>query len=148
MSGAVYFSEVEVGEMVGELAITPTSVQLFRYSAATWNAHRIHYDRPYAESEGYPGVLVQSHLHGAFLARLCTDWMGESGRLASLEVSVRRHAVAGERLVCRGRVAKKETAGDEGLATVALEEVKESGEICAVGEAMIALPLERSVSGR
>ena len=43
------------------------SVSLFRYSAITFNAHRIHYDRPYAtEIEGYPGLVV----HGPFLATL------------------------------------------------------------------------------
>lgn len=39
--------------------ITPSSVMLFRYSAITFNPHRIHYDRPYCmEVEGYPGLVV------------------------------------------------------------------------------------------
>lgn len=43
------------------------SVTLFRYSAITFNGHRIHYDRPYATStEGYPGLIV----HGPLLATL------------------------------------------------------------------------------
>lgn len=48
---------------------TPTSVELFRYSCATFNSHRIHYDLPYAmEEEGYPGLVV----HGPLTAtRLC-----------------------------------------------------------------------------
>jgi 3-methylfumaryl-CoA hydratase len=47
----------------------PTTTELFRYSASTFNAHRIHYDRPYAsEEEGYPDLLV----HGPLIAtRLC-----------------------------------------------------------------------------
>jgi 3-methylfumaryl-CoA hydratase len=44
---------------------TPGPVDLFRFSAATFNAHRIHYDLPYArEVEGYPGLVV----HGPFTA--------------------------------------------------------------------------------
>ncbi|WP_180115482.1 MULTISPECIES: hypothetical protein [unclassified Acinetobacter] len=40
---------------------------LFRYSALTFNSHKIHYDRPYAmETEGYPGLVV----HGPLLATL------------------------------------------------------------------------------
>jgi 3-methylfumaryl-CoA hydratase len=47
--------------------IEPTTTLLFRYSALTFNAHRIHYDRPYAQSvEGYPGLVV----HGPLLATL------------------------------------------------------------------------------
>lgn len=57
---------VEVGYELPNLIKQPTHVQLFRYSAITWNSHRIHYDQKYAAEEGYPDVLVQSHLHGAF----------------------------------------------------------------------------------
>ncbi len=46
------------------------AVMLFRYSALTFNAHRIHYDRDYARDvEGYPGLLV----HGPLLATLLLD---------------------------------------------------------------------------
>ena len=53
----------------------PTSVELFRFSAVTFNAHRIHYDLPYATAvEGYPGLVVHGPLTAlqlcAFAARL------------------------------------------------------------------------------
>jgi 3-methylfumaryl-CoA hydratase len=45
--------------------VTPGPVLLFRFSALTFNAHRIHYDRPYATGEeGYPGLVV----HGPLVA--------------------------------------------------------------------------------
>ena len=51
-------------------SFTPDPVVLFRYSALTFNGHRIHYDREYVtEVEGYPGLLV----HGPFLATLMLD---------------------------------------------------------------------------
>lgn len=142
MIGRASFREVEVGDALPELVKEPTRVQIFRYSAATWNAHRIHYDPIYAREEGYPDVLVQSHLHGAFLTQLCTAWAGENGRLASLEVSVRRYAVPGERLTCRGRVTRRDEGDGERRVTVALEEVKGDGEVCAFGEAVVAFSLE------
>lgn len=50
--------------------VTPDPVLLFRYSALTFNAHRIHYDRPYASDvEGYPGLVVQ----GPLIATLLVD---------------------------------------------------------------------------
>jgi 3-methylfumaryl-CoA hydratase len=50
--------------------VTPDPVLLFRYSALTFNGHRIHYDRPYAtEAEGYPGLVV----HGPLIATLLVD---------------------------------------------------------------------------
>jgi 3-methylfumaryl-CoA hydratase len=50
--------------------IVPDDVLLFRYSALTFNGHRIHYDRKYVtEVEGYPGLIV----HGPLIATLLLD---------------------------------------------------------------------------
>lgn len=50
--------------------IVPNPALLFRYSALTFNAHRIHYDRRYVtEVEGYPGLVV----HGPLIATLLVD---------------------------------------------------------------------------
>jgi len=50
--------------------IVPDPVLLFRYSALTFNGHRIHYDRSYVTtSEGYPGLVV----HGPLIATLLLD---------------------------------------------------------------------------
>lgn len=47
--------------------VTPTEVLLFRYSALTFNGHRIHYDKPYTtEVEAYPNLVV----HGPMIATL------------------------------------------------------------------------------
>lgn len=44
----------------GDVSWQPSPVDLFRFSAATYNSHRIHYDRPYVTGvEGYPGLIVQ-----------------------------------------------------------------------------------------
>ena len=51
-------------------SIVPDPVLLFRYSALTFNGHRIHYDRSYVtEVEGYPGLIV----HGPLIATLLLD---------------------------------------------------------------------------
>jgi len=56
--------------------LDPDPVLLFRFSALTYNGHRIHYDRDYARDvEGYPGLLV----HGPLQALM----MAETGRRAS-----------------------------------------------------------------
>ncbi len=54
----------------------PTAITLFRFSALTHNAHRIHFDHPYAtEVEGYPDLLV----HGPLTALLLLDAAGRHG---------------------------------------------------------------------
>jgi 3-methylfumaryl-CoA hydratase len=53
-----------------QIQIVPDPVLLFRFSALTYNAHRIHYDADYATGvEGHPGLVV----HGPLLALLCFE---------------------------------------------------------------------------
>ncbi|MEO8545479.1 MAG: MaoC family dehydratase N-terminal domain-containing protein [Burkholderiaceae bacterium] len=49
--------------------INPNAVLLFRYSALTFNGHRIHYDRDFCQQEAYPGLVV----HGPLIATLLLD---------------------------------------------------------------------------
>lgn len=57
--------------------MTPASPLLFRYSALTFNAHRIHYDRAFAtEVEGYPGLVVHGPLQATLLCLMARDLKG------------------------------------------------------------------------
>lgn len=60
---------------------TPGTVELFRYSSATFNSHRIHYDQQYVTAEeGYPGLVV----HGPLAAtRLCDFAARVAGRIVT-----------------------------------------------------------------
>lgn len=52
---------------------TTNPVMLFRYSALTFNGHRIHYDRPYAmNEENYPGLIVHGPLQATWLLEFAT----------------------------------------------------------------------------
>ena len=55
-------------------AVTPDPVLLFRYSALTFNGHRIHYDRDYCrEAEGYPGLVVHGPLLATYMVALAVE---------------------------------------------------------------------------
>ncbi|QFT82249.1 hypothetical protein FIU89_16610 [Roseovarius sp. THAF27] len=56
---------------------TVNEALLFRFSAITFNAHRIHYDLPYAsEVEHYPGLVVHGPMQAAWLMRRATELRG------------------------------------------------------------------------
>lgn len=62
--------------------IGPTETMLFRYSALTFNSHRIHYDRAYASNvEGYPNLVV----HGPLVATLLVDLLRRNLPYVSIE---------------------------------------------------------------
>lgn len=55
-----------------QACVTPTAQLLFRYSALTFNTHRIHYDGAYATGqEGYPALVVHGPLTASLLLKLC-----------------------------------------------------------------------------
>ncbi len=66
----------ESGEADERRALKVSSVTLFRYSALTFNAHRIHYDEAYCRDEGYPGVVVHGPLMATMLAGFAEDNIG------------------------------------------------------------------------
>jgi 3-methylfumaryl-CoA hydratase len=85
-----------------ELATDPTL--LFRFSALTYNAHRIHYDRVYAtEVEGYPGLVVQGPLQAIALAELCRR-NARDRRVATFTFRALRPAFDGAPIQLRGRM--------------------------------------------
>ncbi|MEJ1978335.1 MAG: hypothetical protein WDN49_21590 [Acetobacteraceae bacterium] len=74
--------------------LTPDPVLLFRYSAVTFNAHRIHYDQPYTTGqEGYPGLIVNGGLTALLLLELCKEAAGRP--LADMKVRNRRPLICG-----------------------------------------------------
>jgi hydroxyacyl-ACP dehydratase HTD2-like protein with hotdog domain len=112
----------------------PDRLQLFAFSAVTWNTHRIHTDPEYAASEGYPDVLVQSHLHACFLMEaLRRAVVPAGGRVVRFGWQNRHFAVPGDVLTCDGRLV-----GEDGpLASYELEERNGAGTVCVTATATV-----------
>ncbi len=67
----------EPWDTVGQWRITPDATLLFRFSALTFNGHRIHYDHPYATGvEGYAGLVVHGPMQAAWMQNLAAEVIG------------------------------------------------------------------------
>ena len=78
--------------------VKPSELLLFRYSALTFNTHRIHYDLPYARDvERYRGLVVHGPLIASLLLQLAADQFGDN-KLASFAFRAVSPAIAGESL--------------------------------------------------
>ncbi|MEU6663847.1 MaoC family dehydratase N-terminal domain-containing protein [Streptomyces sp. NPDC046821] len=97
--------EAELAPSDWQLTLHPTPTLLFRYSALTANAHRIHYDEPYVRDvEGYPGLVV----HGPLLVQLMLELPRREapGReIRTLAYRLRKPVFAGEQVCALGDVA-------------------------------------------
>jgi len=82
--------------------IKPDPQLLFRYSALTFNTHRIHYDPDYASEECYPALVVHGPLMACLLLRLASDKVG-SDHIKTFEFRVRSPAFCGQDIfLCLG----------------------------------------------
>ena len=126
---------VKVGDEIPELVKHPTTRQLVQYAGAQGDFYEIHYDQEYARSVALPGVILHGLLKAGFLGQLVTDWLGDRGRLVTLEVSYRGVDMPGHPYRCRGKV----TNVDGGNVDLEIWGEDSSGKRTTVGTATVVM---------
>ena len=129
-------AKIEVGMTLPSRVHTPDNVELFMYNAALWNAHRIHFDRPYATAEeGYDGLVIAGPQMGDWLGQVVDNWLLEAGDILSLSYSNRGAALIGESLTAGGEIVAIE--GSE--VSIDLYIKNEAGDVITPGSARVRL---------
>ncbi len=136
MSPQRYIEDTHAGDLLTPMLKNASRAQLFLFSAATNNPHRIHYDREYAAFEGHPDVLVHGPLQGAWLHQFVAEWAGPGGRVVALNWQNRARAFPERDHTFRGTVTGIE--GDEVHLEVSEED--DTGAKLMIGTATIRLP--------
>mgnify|MGYP001207296699 FL=1 len=95
---------INVGDQLPVVRRKANEAELFLYSAASFNPHRIHYDRGYAHHEGHHDTVVHGPLQGSWLTQFVTDWAGPKARLISIEWQNRASAFVDEEVQFSGTV--------------------------------------------
>ena len=140
MNATTRIQSIKPGDVLPERRFKPDNVQLFLYNAALWNAHRIHFDYPYAtEVEGYPGLVMAGPLLGDWITQSVIEWLGDDGKLASIEYSNRKASYIGEVLRSGGTVL----SADQETGTVELEMTikNEADDVITPGVAVVNFPV-------
>jgi 3-methylfumaryl-CoA hydratase len=132
---------IRAGDPLPDREFKPDNVQLFLYNAALWNAHRIHFDYPYAtEVEGYPGLVIAGPLMGDWLTQCVIEWLGDEGKFISIEYTNRKAAFIGEVLRTGGSVVSVEPG--RGRVQLELFVKNEADEVITPGTAIVSLVAE------
>lgn len=137
------FEDVSVGDDIPRLPkphLTPMHVM--RWSAASENWHRIHYDETFAIAhDRLPGLLVNGSLKQNFILQALREWAGNSGWVWKVSFQFRRMDVVGTGLTVWGRVTgKQDTAAGYGLVMLDIGIVDPGGQESTPGSAVVALP--------
>jgi acyl dehydratase len=137
------FEDVAVGEELPRLEKAPmTPMHLMRWSAATENWHRIHYDERFTkEHDKLPGLLVNGSLKQNFILQLLKDWAGLGGWVWKVNFQFRQMDVVGTSLWAWARVREKQATQEGfGLVTLDLGIVDAEARESTPGSGIVALP--------
>jgi len=138
------WDRIETSTPIPELRVCPSRMQLFMFSAITWNRHQIHYSRDAATGEGLPDIVVQRALIGNFLARLITDWVGDSAELRSLAWKVTRSALPNKEIVCRARIKERVESEEDEYVVCEVTVMDEDEEVIASGQAKVVFSTDHA----
>jgi len=140
------WENISVTTPIPELVVCPDHKQVFMFSAVTWNRHHIHYSKDAAISEGLPDIVVQRGLIGNFLARLITNWVGDSAELRKLAWKVTRSALPGKDIVCRAKITERFDSEDERYLICEVTASNEKDELIASGDATVVFTVNHTPS--
>jgi acyl dehydratase len=140
MAEQLFYEDVAVNQSLPTLTKHPTPRQLVMWAGASGEFSEMHYDKDFALSRGFPGLIVHGMLMTSFLAQLLTDWMGEWGTLKKIKTSNRQFVLVNQDIVCTGTVSKKYIQAGESFVECELWAENEAGEKCVVATALITLP--------
>jgi acyl dehydratase len=137
------FEDIEPNQSIPDLVKGPMGPpHLMRWSAATENWHRIHYDRAYAvEHDGLPDILINGSWKQHLLMQLLGRWTGDDGWLWRLRLQFRAMNTVGETLTAWGRVTGCERRGDYGIVRLEVGIRNQNGVESTPGTAEVVLPL-------
>lgn len=133
-------ADVQVGDTLPAMAKSASEAQLFLYSAASFNPHRIHYDHAYAQFEGHDDLLVHGPLQGSWLTQFLTDWAGPNGRLVNVDWQNRASAFPNQALEFHGTITAVDV--EAGLVDIDVREQTADGRTLMPGTARVRLPKE------
>lgn len=92
------------GDVVPPLERTITQTDMVAYAGATWDWHKLHYDREFVTEKRLPGPIVDGQVFGALLVEQLQDWLGPRCFVHTLSFTFRHLVFAGETVRCEGTV--------------------------------------------
>jgi hydroxyacyl-ACP dehydratase HTD2-like protein with hotdog domain len=138
-----YFDDVAVGTSLPDLDKGRiTALHIMRWSAATENWHRIHYDQPFArEVDRLPDVLVNGSWKQQVLCQYIKDWAAPLGWLWRIRFRFHDMDTKDVSISVHGEIAETAVSNGLGYVRCLIEMRRNAAEVTTSGEAIAVLPL-------
>jgi acyl dehydratase len=130
-------AEVDVGEVLPELAIEMTSTLIIAGALASNDYTPVHHDKQAAQAQGLPDVIMNVLTTNGWVSRYVTDWAGPNAVIKKLGVKLGAPNVPGDTMKLTGKVLQK----DEEQSVIDIEVIgKNSWGAHATASVSVALP--------
>jgi len=136
----LYYEDVDMGAEVTPLVKNPTMEQMIRWQGVTGDVNRVHYDKEFAQSVGWPGPIVHGALKWQFLIQMLTDWIGPEGTICKVGCQHRGMDLPGDNLTCGGEIVRKYLDGDHYCLECEIYIENPKGEQTSRGKAVVFVP--------
>ena len=151
MSKQLYWEDVEIDSEITPLPKVATTQMLVKWAGASGDFNPLHYDSNFAASQGVGSPIVHGALKRQWLVQLITDWIGEEGTVKNFSCRYRVmdyprsmktliEPDEGETWLCKGKVTKKYSEGDEHYVDCDIWLENGKGEVTTPGKATVILP--------
>ena len=142
----LYWDDVQEGQELPKKEKYLTLMEFNRFAAANDEFFMYHMDPEYAQSLGWPEVIIMGHLRMAYMSKLVEDWIGEEGTVKKIGCQHRGVDVRNSTIRISGRVVKKYREADQHLLDCELWVDNDKGERTCPGWATVALPSSKGDS--
>ena len=130
-------AEVDVGDVLPELAIEMTSTLIIAGALASNDYTPVHHDKQAAQAQGLPDVIMNVLTTNGWVSRYVTDWAGPNAEIKKLGVKLGAPNVPGDTMKLTGKVLQK----DEEQSVVDIEVIgRNSWGAHATASVSLALP--------
>jgi hypothetical protein len=148
----LFWDDVQIGGELPTLEKVASTQMLAKWAAASGDFNPLHYEFPFAESQGVGTPIVHGQLKRAWLIQTLTDWIGENGDVKKFSCQFRGidYPVLMKSMTepkedqpthfCKGKVIDKYEKNGSYYVEAEIWVENSSGEITTPGKALVALP--------
>lgn len=156
---ALFWEDVQVGDQLPALGKVASTQMLVKWAAASGDFNPLHYEFPFAESQGVGLPIVHGQLKRSWLVHLVSNWIGESGDIRKLSCQFRAvdYPVMMKSLTepqddtpthwCKGKVTGKHEADGQHFVECQIWVENSKGEVTTPGSATVVLPSKAADAG-
>lgn len=139
--------KIEIGMSPPEWVRTTTFDNWNRYAAVNDEFVPIHMDDDAGREAGYPSAFGMGNLQWSYFHSMLRTWIGQQGRIESLQLQFRSPNLKGATVTCTGSVTDAQVLADGQRVTLDIRSEDEAGRSLAIGSATVLMTRVSTVGG-